>query len=613
MKFSISLLLTVLLCVPVSSVAQATTPLTPDEKKAKLQEAAVAFLLETYSDIGNLRLVENRISFTSELAALLWYKDQKSAAAMFGTAVGDFKQLLAMYDSQMNAFGPINADEHVGFGAFMQEPTDRSRIAKKFRTAMGVRQQIAMSIAEHEPELAYNFFHDSMNAITNAEFRKQMETSDATYEQQLISRIAETNVKQAAELGKRTLGKGFTFAHVALLKRIYAKDPAKGIEFGQAILGRLKETSQDKFGDGETADLLRFGNETLAKSKLEGGKKAVYSESELRDIAELLARAMLAPGEVYETYTAMSYADAIEKTLPSRAAQIRAKYAPKEDGREPDRTVFATGGAPPPPPPAVYRGPARTSSGAASSSGIGLGSGTGSGQSPAEKERAAREEAEREAMEGVAKLGQKDLPKEEREKIVAKAREMIAKTTGRDKKIAGLSMLAASVAKAGDKQLASEIMREAATLVNPQPKTYLDFMYSWMLASGYAVAEPDKAFPVLDDAIFRVNDLISSVVRIAEFIDVNEEVIADGEFQVGAFGGQMIRGMTGSVGMADSTITSLIDADFEKTKALTNRFERAEVRVLAKMMILRSVLGKEAKPGDAITTEDEIGEDIDIN
>jgi hypothetical protein len=598
MKFTLSLLLSLFLCIPVTTFAQATTPLTPDEKTAKLRESAVVFLRETYSDIGNLRSIENRISFTSELAALLWYHDQKEAAAMFGTAVGDFKQLLATYNSQMNAFGPLEDDESGGFGAFMQEPTDRTRIAKKFRTAMGVRQQIAMSIAEHEPELAYNFFHDSMNAITNAEFRKQMEAGDANYEQQLISRIAETNVKQAAELGKRSLGKGFTSAHVGLLRRIYAKDPVKAVEFGQAILGRLKETSQEKFGDDQTAELLRFGNETLAKSKLEGGKKAVYSESELRDIAELLARAVLAPGEVYDTYAAMNYADAIEKTLPSRAAQIRAKYASKEeDARNPDR--YPVTGSGPPPPPAVYRGSSNTSgTGTTSTTGISTGSGLGntSAQSPAEKERAAREASEQEMRDGVAKLGEKELPKEEREKIVAKAREVIAKSTGRDKKIMGLSMLAASVAKAGDKQLASEIMREAAALVNPQPKTYLDFMYSWMLASGYAVAEPDKAFPVLDDAIFRVNELISSVSRIAEFIDVNEEVIADGEFQVGAFGGQMIRGMTGSVGIANSTITSLIEADFEKTKALTNRFERSEVRVLAKMMILRSVLGKEAKP-----------------
>jgi hypothetical protein len=604
MKFALSLLITVLLCIPVTTFAQATTPLTPDEKKAKLRESAVVFLRETYSDIGNLRSIENRISFTSELAALLWYQDQKEAAAMFGTAVGDFKQLLAMYDSQMNAFGPIKDDESSGFGAFMQEPTDRTRIAKKFRTAMSVRQQIAMSIAEHEPELAYNFFHDSMNAITNAEFRKQMEAGDANYEQQLITRIAESNIKQAAELGKRSLAKGLTSAHVDLLRKLHGKDPEAAVEFGAALLSRLKDTSVDKVDARSVGSLLSLGDGIRTRSQA-GNVKPVYSQAQMTEIADILARLFLERKDLdyYETPNIAL----IEKYSPGRAAQLKAKLNQRDEGpRTPNRTVMGTGSAPPPPPPAVYSGSVRAERVTASSSGVGSGSGIGSAQSPAEKERAAREQAEREMRDGFEKLGQKDLPKEEREKIVAKAREIIAKTAGRDKKIAGLSMLAASVAKAGDKQLASEIMREAATLVNPQPKTYLDFMYSWMLASGYAVAEPDKAFPVLDDAIFRVNDLISSVVRIAEFVDVNEEVIADGEFQVGAFGGQMIRGMTGSVGLADSTINSLIDADFEKTKALTNRFERSEVRVLAKMMILRSVLGKEAKPEMISTSDDEI-------
>ena len=589
MKFPISLLLTVLLCVPVSTVAQATTPLTPDEKKAKLREAAVVFLRETYSDIGNMRSLENRISFTSELAALLWYHDQKEASAMFGTVVGNFKQLLATYDAQMNAFGPIKDEEPGGgFGFLMGEPTDRTRIAKKFRTAMAVRQQIAMSIAEHEPELAFNFFHDSMNAITNAEFRKQMETGDANYEQQLISRIAETNIKQAAELGKRSLAKGFTSAHVDLLRKLHQKDPDAAVDFGSVLLSRLKDTSPDKLETYSVSSLLSFGDGLRNKSQT-GNVKTVYSQAQMSEITDIYARIFLEKKDI-DDYESPNMT-LIEKYSPGRAAQLKAKLSQRVEGqRDPDRyTVIGSGSTPPPPmaaPPAEYKVPV---SKVGTMSGSSIGSGV---PSAAETERAAREKSEREIMENAAKLGNKDLPKEEREKIVAKTREMLSKGTGRDKKIVGLSMLAASVAKASDKQLASEIMREAAALVNPQPKNYQDFLFTLMLASGYAAADPEKAFPVLDDAIFRANELISAVVRIAEFVDVNEEVIADGEFQVGAFGGQMIRSMTGSVGMADTTINSLIDADFEKTKALTNRFERSEVRVLAKMMILRSVLGK---------------------
>jgi len=151
------------------------------------------------------------------------------------------------------------------------------------------------------------------------------------------------------------------------------------------------------------------------------------------------------------------------------------------------------------------------------------------------------------------------------------------------------------VAKAGDKELAAEIMKDAASLVNPNPKHYQDFIFTLMVAAGYAESDPEKAFPILEDTIGRVNDLIYSFVKIGEFIDVSEEMITDGEAQVGAFGGGMIRGLGKELGVAEATISTLVKADFAKTKALTNRFDRPEVRVLAKMLVLRSVLGKKAE------------------
>jgi len=199
---------------------------------------------------------------------------------------------------------------------------------------------------------------------------------------------------------------------------------------------------------------------------------------------------------------------------------------------------------------------------------------------------------QKQMMDDVMKVGSKELPKEQRDSIIAQARKILMSTPGRDKKIMGLSMLAAQVAKAGDKDLAAQIMKDAESLVNPQPKNYRDFLLTWMLVNGYASVNPDKAFPLLDEAIGRVNDTLTAFVKVGEFIDANEEMIQDGEVQVGAFGGAMISGMTRELGMADSTIKILAKADFEKTKSLTYRFERPEVRILAKMMVLRAVLGE---------------------
>ena len=64
----------------------------------------------------------------------------------------------------------------------------------------------------------------------------------------------------------------------------------------------------------------------------------------------------------------------------------------------------------------------------------------------------------------------------------------------------------------------------------------------------------------------------------------------------------MTRQLAGSLGMAESTIATLIKADFAKTKNLTYRFDQPEVRILAKMMVLRTVLGD--KEGQKDDTDD---------
>jgi hypothetical protein len=210
--------------------------------------------------------------------------------------------------------------------------------------------------------------------------------------------------------------------------------------------------------------------------------------------------------------------------------------------------------------------------------------------------RMQREANEKKMMDDIAKVGTNKVNADQRAAIVLQARRTLMSTPGRDKKVAGLSLLAAQVLKSGDKDLADEIMRDASSFVNPQPKNYQDFLLAWMLASGYAATDPDKAFPLLDDTIGRTNEVLASAIRVAEFVDTGEDIVNDGEFQVGSFaggpGGGMVRGLMSALTGFDTTLKLLAKADFDRTRALTDRFERPEARVQAKMMVLRSLLEK---------------------
>jgi hypothetical protein len=565
------------------------------EDNEKLNEKAVAFLRETLGDVNNMRTLENRISFTSELASLMWFHDEHEARAMFAGVANDFRQLLVQYDGQMNALGtkPEDGSDTESFSIF--DPTAQNNIERKFRTAMAVRQQIATSMAEHDPELAFAFYYASLNAISNPRFRKQTEDKDSYFEFQLINQIADKDPAKAAKFGTKSLEKGFSYQHFELLKKIYAKDPDKAMDFGAAILSRVKS---DKVSGDELwtiSSLISFGEETLKQSRTDANKRAIYSQTDLRDIAEVMAQSIL-DRSADEGGISPTYIDQIEKYAPGRALQIKAKFKSMRGSGSYDYGSNVSS----------VRAISNTASNTAGYDNSGS---ANANVSPAQKLREDREKNEKQMMDDVMKVGNKELPKEQRDSITAQARKILLMTPGRDKKVAGLSLLAAQVAKAGDKELAAQIMKDTESLVNPQPKNYQDFLLTWMLASGYASANPDKAFPLLQDTISRANDTLAAFVKVGEFIDTNEEMIQDGEIQVGAFGGSMVNGLTRELGMADSTIRILAKTDFEKTKDLTNRFERPEIRILAKMMVLRSILGDNKSPtqgGDIeIRTDDE--------
>ena len=534
------------------------------EISAELKKQAIEFLRESAGEVGNLRTLENRISFASEMANLMWFHDEKEARKMMNAVVGDFKQLLSQYDAQINASGIELGESELHPGGFLGsvDQSENTRLMRKLAKAMTARQQIALSIAEHDPQFALEFYNNSLQLFTNAQVRARFEAPDVYFELRLVNQIIEKDAGKALELARKSLAVNLTHEHIELLKKIYEKDAEKGAAFAGEIIGKLKGVvgrEDDFYIIGAT---FKLGAENFEKAKKDN-KKPMFSEQNLRDLADLTAQEVLKRFD-YGEIGISEYYTLIEKYAPSRGVQIRAKKASMPKGAnvrgvsvevEADQELL---------------------------------------MSKASEEKDEREEV----LKGLQELDKKQLPKEEREKVIGQARKIIAATPNRQQKIAALSALAAQVSKLGDKELASEIMKDAQGLVNASPKTYLDFMEIWMLMNGLAETNPEKAFPLFEDTISRLNETIGAFIKVGEFMDVSGEMVDDGEVQVGSFSGSMVKELTGGLGGTDTTIFNLAKSDFSKPKTLTNRFDRQEVRILAKMLVLRSILGEKKKPSE---------------
>lgn len=547
--------------------AQAGVSQSLDEKQKaeELKKEAVVFLRETGAEVGMLRTLENRISFASEIASLMWFQDEKEARSMFQSVIIDFRQLLVQTDSQFSLLEAMPSDE-TNFSPFSMEPTNsREKLLKKFRKAISVRQQITLSIMEHDPQMAYDFFTSTSAAVANPQLRKEFENSDIYFEMKLANALAETDVDKALEAGRRRLAKGANFELIGLMKKIYEKDADKGIKFGEEIVSKIK-SDKKSVNTYLLFSLLNTGAENLDKLKDKPGKKPMFSESSLREIADLLAQEILA-SEDSSQYA--GYVTQIERFSPARAAQLKQKLKITNSTQNTRQDDDDEETMPPPRVTTVGEGEVRNAN--------------------------SKTESQEDFMEDAQKLADKQLPKEEREKIINKIRLSISKMKSREQKIVAFSVFAAELFQMGDKELARVIMNDARALVNLPPKNYKDFLGVWMLASGYAQADPDGAFPVLEDAILRLNEIIAAMIKIGEFIDADEEIIEGDEVQVGGFGGAMTRELLSVLGASNTTVHSLAVADFARTKTLTNKFDRLEVRILAKMLVLRAVLGEKEK------------------
>jgi hypothetical protein len=581
-KIILSLLF--LFCVGLAQ-AQSPSDIDKSEEKEKLRKAAVEFLRETMAEVNSMRSLENRLSFGAELASLMWFHDEKEGRAIYMGVTSDFRHLLFEFDTELNKIAAAEAAED-------QDESDNSSIGlfgpnsakfnleRKLQKALEMRQQIALSLAEHEPDLALAFYYDSVAGLSSKELVARAKDRDSGFEFQLMSQVAESNAAKAAQFGAKSLDKGFSYQHLELLKKVYAKDPEKGIEFAQAVVSHFKSGKADKDKDEDLwvlNQLIEFGESTASKTAAKPDKKPLLTTQELRDMTEIMARQILA-GEGDNEGMVTGLMDTLEKYTPTRATQVKAKFRAKNVniGSASNSAVVAAN--------------------AISTAANAMANAATAAPDPALERRAkAAEErlaAERKLMEQIGTMVEKKLPAEERNKIVEQARKLIAKSGGADKKIVALSMLASQVSKAGDKELAVEIMKDAESLTNPNPKNYHDYILNWMLITGYAQVDAEKAFPKLNDTILRLNGTIEAFVKAAEFIDARGEMIDDGEVQVGQFGGSMLRGLTKELKIAEPTLRNLARADFSKTKAAANAFDRTEARVLAKILIIRTVLSE---------------------
>jgi hypothetical protein len=564
-----------------------------DEERAKarkeLERKALVMLDETLAGAQTLKLPENRAAIRVQAADLLWPRDEKRARSLFRDAAADIASALGQEDARRSHSGWL---------------------------LMQLRSHLLFSAASRDSQLALELLRDSRPAAAEEGAAQALGDPEAELrlEQSIVAQAAESDPKAALRLAEESLDKGVTFGVLGVLERLRQKDAESATKLAHKVVERLR--GQSLSGGREAfsvaASLLhmvalpnsgeRFAYlpNMMPQGTAEPRKPLVMEDGDVRELSELVAAAALKDASATGAYGLMlavrPLLPELEKRVPARAAQLRQRLAEMDKSLDPRQkawTQFETliakspeamleeaAKAPPEVREQVYSMAAMKL--------LNAGDTERARQVISDNLRG----AEREQMLGM--IEQAEVTRAVEKGDTNAARGVVAGIKSKERRARALAELAVAFALKGDKKTAGQLLEEARGLVNRQPDNEKEIGALLEVARGYALVEPAKTFEMIDPLIDHANDLLTAAALLEKFgqgggiFRKGEMVLTPG---LGELGGAHARYV--------KALAELARVDFDRTRAAADHFNRDEARLMARLIIARSVLSDRLDPPGA--------------
>jgi hypothetical protein len=584
---SLTLSLLVLSATAAAQLPQVKQESEEERAKARkeLERKALVMLEETLMGAQVLKLAENRASIRIQAADLLWPRDEKRARALFRDAAADIAAALGQQDS---------------------------RRERNNWMLPQLRAQLLYAVASRDGQLALELLRESRPAAAEEGAAPSDDPEgELRLEQSIVAQAAESDPKAVLRMAEESLDKGVTFGVLGTLERLRQKDAESATKLAGKIVERLR--GQSLSGGREAfmvaTSLLRMvalpqsGERFFylpnmpQQSATEKPKPLVMEDGAVRELAELVAAAALRDASATGAFGLMTAVrpllPELEKRVPARAAQLRQRLAEMDKSLDPRQRAWAQyESILSKPPEAILeeaaKAPAEMREQFYSMAAMKL-----LNAGDAEKARQVINDnmrgSEREQM--LAYVEQAEVMRAVEKGDTDGAKGVVARIKSKERRARALAELAVAFALKGDKKSASLLLEEARGLVDRQPDNEREIEALLEVARGYALVEPAKTFELIDPLIDQANDMLTAAALLEKFgqgggiFRKGEMILAQG---LGELGGAHARYV--------KALSELARVDFDRTKATADRFNRDEVRLVARMIVARSVLSDRLDP-----------------
>jgi hypothetical protein len=578
--------LILLLAISTSVLAQtpAATPQTEAQGKAQkeLEQKALSLLDDVIKDSESFKHTENRIRIRAAVAYVLWKYDEARARILFREAMASLIDLL-------------------------KEPADEdpAEARKMFEGPKQLRAEMLQMLAQRDARLARELLRATRPPASQAgNGREGMEYLDRETDLNLATQIASSDPKLAAEIAQESLSKGFAYQLPRLVEAIREKDPDVAARLASDIMIKLRTEKLESSGEARNfaVSLLRIATESAETDAKDKQKKAtpLLDQTSLRELTEMVAaEALRSPAQNADMLSSLqSMMPVVEKYAPARVGQIRQKAPPavvvdEDDEAEGDEMVEM----------GKYRKLIDTDSvdellSAAPKASEGMREMLYQRAASKMMEEGDVERARQVITEKVQNPEQRKQMLAQLDKVAAstaaqqgkveQTRKMLATLHTNEERVMLLAQLASGAAAKGQKKIALQLLEEARGMLGQRAKNINQLGAQLMVARAYAQLDPSRSLAILEPIVDQLNELLGAATVLGGFFV--EELVRDDEIMLGPL--SMFFGAASNVLLQQYVvdITTLARADFDRTKALVDRFQRDEIRTMARLMLAQGIL-----------------------
>ena len=601
--FALSLIFWLLFQPAVTPTPKLATETKADEISPEMKKKALELLDSISRETQQFGLPENRVQTQIIVAGMLWEHDERGARKIFQNALAELQSL----------FG--------GLAAVSEEENSaaQSELYTKKYSLSELRRQYVLALAPHDPKTALAALQ-SLKIETTEEYDP---LSVEGLELQIASAIVKKDPSQAYELAKRQLKEGVSYNLLESLKDLHKKDSETAAKLAKDILARVKTaeirppsnanmsgnvTLSNSGGLDSSISTTRLAldiwqvvsflttaaelNRQAARSK-DKSVVALLSEPDMRELAEMIARAFLA-GKDTTPYMIGSAMAEITRLSPARAAQIRRKvgaegsqqidhmiesnsYSEQNDMTLDERVAAAEKA------PADQRD-ARLSDAVYKAL---------ADENPEKAQEIAAKIKDKKTFQYLFESIDAALPLAKAKKgDLEEVRKMLATMSSTDERIAALAELATALAIKGESEASKKLLEEASSMLPGRLKKQTQLESTVKVVAGYALASPEQSFVMLENSIAQMNDFINAAIMLDEFYD--QGATSNDELLYNSINRQGLLHVPGAVDL----MKNLAKADFERTVNLADKFSRPEIRILVRIKLAQSLLDPEAAERD---------------